>query len=300
MLRIGIDLGGSKIELVALEASGQVLLRRRRPTPKGDYQATLRAIGDMVAAAESDLGRKASVGIGIPGAESFSDGRIKNANSTWLIGQTLRLDLEALLQREVRLANDANCFALSEAVDGAGRGAEVVFGVILGTGVGGGVVVHRRALAGANRIAGEWGHNPLPLPDEESLPPAPCYCGRSGCVETWLSGPGLSDDHWRHGGQSLSAEEIANRAEAGDAACAAALGRYERRLAKALAQVVNVLDPDVVVLGGGLSNIARLYDTVPRLWAAHVFSDTIRTRLLRNVHGDSSGVRGAAWLWNGE
>ncbi|MEF8750176.1 MAG: ROK family protein [Candidatus Accumulibacter propinquus] len=300
MLRIGIDLGGSKIELVALEASGQVLLRRRRPTPKGDYQATLRAIGDMVAAAESDLGRKASVGIGIPGAESFSDGRIKNANSTWLIGQTLRLDLEALLQREVRLANDANCFALSEAVDGAGRGAEVVFGVILGTGVGGGVVVHRRALAGANRIAGEWGHNPLPLPDEESLPPAPCYCGRSGCVETWLSGPGLSDDHWRHGGQSLSPEEIANRAEAGDAACAAALGRYERRLAKALAQVVNVLDPDVVVLGGGLSNIARLYDTVPRLWAAHVFSDTIRTRLLRNVHGDSSGVRGAAWLWNGE
>jgi fructokinase len=300
MLRIGIDLGGSKIELVALEASGQVLLRRRRPTPKGDYQATLRAIGDMVAAAESDLGRKASVGIGIPGAESFSDGRIKNANSTWLIGQTLRLDLEALLQREVRLANDANCFALSEAVDGAGRGAEVVFGVILGTGVGGGVVVHRRALAGANRIAGEWGHNPLPLPDEESLPPAPCYCGRSGCVETWLSGPGLSDDHWRHCGQSLSAEEIANRAEAGDAACAAALGRYERRLAKALAQVVNVLDPDVVVLGGGLSNIARLYDTVPRLWAAHVFSDTIRTRLLRNVHGDSSGVRGAAWLWNGE
>ena len=300
MLRIGIDLGGSKIELVALEASGQVLLRRRRPTPKGDYQATLRAIGDMVAAAESDLGRKASVGIGIPGAESFSDGRIKNANSTWLIGQTLRLDLEALLQREVRLANDANCFALSEAVDGAGRGAEVVFGVILGTGVGGGVVVHRRALAGANRIAGEWGHNPLPLPDEESLPPAPCYCGRSGCVETWLSGPGLSDDHWRHGGQSLSAEEIANRAEAGDAACAAALGRYERRLAKALAQVVNVLDPDVVVLGGGLSNIARLYDTVPRLWAAHVFSDTIRTRLLCNVHGDSSGVRGVAWLWNGE
>ena len=300
MLRIGIDLGGSKIELVALEASGRVLLRRRRPTPQGDYQATLRAIGEMVAAAECDLGRKASVGIGIPGAESLSDGRIKNANSTCLIGQTLRLDLEALLQREVRLANDANCFALSEAVDGAGRGAEVVFGVILGTGVGGGVVVHRRVLAGANRIAGEWGHNPLPLPNEESLPPTPCYCGRSGCVETWLSGPGLSSDHWRHGGQSLSAEEIANSAEAGDAACAAALGRYERRLAKALAQVVNVLDPDVVVLGGGLSNIARLYDTVPRLWAAHVFSDTIRPRLLRNVHGDSSGVRGAAWLWNEE
>ena len=300
MLRIGIDLGGSKIELIALGASGRVLLRRRRPTPQGDYQATLRAIGEMIEAAECELGRKASVGIGIPGAESLSDGRIKNANSIWLIGQTLRLDLEALLQREVRLANDANCFALSEAVDGAGRGAEIVFGVILGTGVGGGVVVHRRVLTGANRIAGEWGHNPLPLPDEESLPPAPCYCGRSGCVETWLSGPGLSDDHWRHGGQSLSAEEIANRAEAGDAACAAALGRYERRLAKALAQVVNVLDPDVVVLGGGLSNIARLYDTVPRLWAAHVFSDTIHTRLLRNMHGDSSGVRGAAWLWNEE
>jgi fructokinase len=298
MLRIGVDLGGTKIELVALDASGRVLLRRRRPTPQGDYQATLRAIGDMVAGAESDSGQNASVGIGIPGAESLSDGRIKNANSTWLIGQTLRRDLEALLKREVRLANDANCFALSEAVDGAGQGAEVVFGVILGTGVGGGVVVHRRALAGANRIAGEWGHNPLPLPDEENLPPAPCYCGRSGCVETWLSGPGLSSDHWRHCGQTLSAEEIATGAAAGDSACEATLGRYERRLAKALAQVVNVLDPDVIVLGGGLSNIARLYDTLPRLWAAHVFSETVRTRLLRNVHGDSSGVRGAAWLWN--
>jgi N-acetylglucosamine kinase (EC 2.7.1.59) len=298
MLRIGIDLGGSKIELIALDGAGGVLLRRRCPTPQGDYHGTLRAVGELVEAAESELGQSGSVGIGVPGAESALDGRIKNANSTCLIGEALREDLQALLQREIRLANDANCFALSEAIDGAGEGAEVVFGVILGTGVGGGIVVRQGVLAGANRIAGEWGHNPLPLSEEESRPPARCYCGRLGCVETWLSGPALCADHLRHGGKALAAEQICAAAAAGDPACEQTLARYERRLAKALAQVVNILDPQVIVLGGGLSNIERLYDSVPRLWAAHVFSDVIRTRLLRNVHGDSSGVRGAAWLWS--
>lgn len=297
-LRLGIDLGGSKIELVALDDCGRVLLRRRRPTPGGSYRETVAAIGGLVAAAEQDLGQRGSVGVGIPGAESTVDGTVKNANSTWLIGQTLRDDLQALLQREVRLANDANCFALSEATDGAAEGAETVFGVILGTGVGGGIVVRGRVLAGANRVAGEWGHNPLPLPDEESLPPAPCYCGRCGCVETWLSGPALAADHLRHGGEALTAPQIASHASHGNAACEATLRRYERRLAKALAVVVNILDPDAIVLGGGLSNIDRLYRSVPQLWQRHIFSDVVQTRLLRNRHGDSSGVRGAAWLWN--
>lgn len=297
-LRIGIDLGGTKIELVALDDSGDVLLRRRCPTPQGDYRATVRIVGELIAAAEEDLGRRGSVGVGIPGAESLATGHVKNANSTCLIGRPLRQDLQELLQREVRLANDANCFALSEAMDGAGQGAEVVFGVILGTGVGGGIVVNQRVLTGVNRIAGEWGHNPLPLADEEDLPPPPCYCGRSGCVETWLSGPALSLDHWRHHGESLTAEAVGARADAGDAAANASLQRYERRLAKALGQVINILDPDVIVLGGGLSNLERLYRSVPALWTAHVFSDEVRTRLRRNVHGDSSGVRGAAWLWN--
>jgi fructokinase len=297
-LRIGIDLGGTKIELLALDESGRVLLRRRRPTPQGDYDATVEAIGEMVEAAEAELGLRGSVGIGIPGAESALDSRIKNANSTCLIGKMLRNDLQARLRRELRLANDANCFALSETIDGAGAGAAVVFGVIIGTGVGGGIVVDQRPLTGANHIAGEWGHNPLPLLDEEDLPPPPCYCGRFGCVESWLSGPALAADHRRHCGQSLTVEAIVARADAGDAACSGTLARYERRLAKALAQVVNVLDPEVIVLVGGLSNIERLYRTVPRLWTAHVFSDLVQTRLVRNVHGDSSGVRGAAWLWN--
>lgn len=298
MLRIGIDLGGSKIELIALDDAGRVSLRRRRPTPQGDYRGTLEAIGELLAAAESELGERGRVGIGMPGAESTLDGRIKNANSTCLIGEALREDLQLLLQREIRLANDANCFALSEAIDGAGRDAEVVFGVILGTGVGGGIVVRQQVLNGANRIAGEWGHNPLPLPGEESLPPPRCYCGRFGCIETWLSGPALCADHLRHGGEAMTAEMICAGAHAGDPACEATLARYERRLAKSLAQVINILDPQVIVLGGGLSNVERLYETVPALWAAHVFSDVIGTRLLRNVHGDSSGVRGAAWLWN--
>jgi fructokinase len=298
VLRIGIDLGGSKIELIALDDAGRVLLRRRCPTPQGDYRGTLRTVSELIEAAESELGESGSVGIGVPGAESTVDGRIKNANSTCLIGEALREDLQVLLRREIRLANDANCFALSEAIDGAGEGAEVVFGVILGTGVGGGIVVNQGVLNGASRIAGEWGHNPLPLPEEENLPPPRCYCGRSGCVETWLSGPALCADHQRHGGEALAAEQICAAAAAGDLSCEQTLARYERRLAKSLAQVVNILDPQVIVLGGGLSNIQRLYDAVPHLWARHIFSDVIRTRLLRNVHGDSSGVRGAAWLWN--
>ncbi len=297
-LRIGIDLGGSKIEVVALDESGQVLLRRRRPTPPGDYRGTVHTVAELVDTAEDEVGQKGTVGIGIPGAESTLGDSIKNANSTCLIGRPLRDDLQRLLQREVRLANDANCFALSEAIDGAGRGAEVVFGVILGTGVGGGIVVNQRVLTGVNRIAGEWGHNPLPSAEEEGLPPPACYCGRSGCIETWLSGPALSLDHSRHHGESLTAEAVGARAGAGDLAGNASLQRYERRLAKALAQVINILDPDVIVLGGGLSNLERLYRSVPMLWKAHVFSDEVRTRLLPNVHGDSSGVRGAAWLWD--
>lgn len=298
-LRLGIDLGGTKIELIALDASGNELLRRRIATPQGDYRATLVAIAGLVEAAENTLAKRGQVGLGIPGAESATRGLIKNANSTCLIGKPLRHDLQTLLQREIRLANDANCFALSEAIDGAGEGAAVVFGVILGTGVGGGIVVRERVLTGANHIAGEWGHNPLPYPDEETLPPPACYCGRQGCVESWLSGPALTADHARHTGQTLLPQRIAERAASGDAACAATLERYERRLAKALAQVINIVDPQVIVLGGGLSNMPGLYAKVPARWGPYIFSDPaqLRTQLRRNQHGDSSGVRGAAWLW---
>ncbi|HJW03118.1 MAG TPA: ROK family protein [Azospira sp.] len=296
-MRIGIDLGGTKIEIIALGDDGSELLRRRVATPQGDYRATLMTVAGLVEEMESTLHARGSVGIGTPGAESRRDGRIKNANSTCLIGQPLRRDLQVLLQREVRLANDANCFALSEAVDGAGQGAECVFGVILGTGVGGGIVLNGQVRVGANAIAGEWGHIPLPAPQAEDLPLPPCYCGRQGCVETYLSGPGLAADHARAAGESLDAVRIATRAEAGDTLCEATLQRYEARLARALATVINVLDPEVIVLGGGLSNLERLYANVPRLWVPHVFSDTIATRLVRHRHGDSSGVRGAAWLW---
>jgi len=293
-LRLGIDLGGTKIEIVALAADSTELLRRRVPTPRDDYPGTLAAIAGMVQQAESELGQRGSLGVGIPGAESRVSGLIKNANSTWLIGRPLRHDLQALLQREVRLANDANCFALSEATDGAAAGAAVVFGVILGTGVGGGIAVQGKVLAGANAIAGEWGHNRLP--GDETEWPA-CYCGRLGCVETFLSGPGMRRDHVRFGGDSIEPAEIAANAAAGNAACDATLQRYETRLARALAEVINILDPDAIVLGGGLSNIDRLYETVPKLWAARVFSDQVATRLLKSRHGDASGVRGAAWLW---
>ena len=325
MLRTGIDLGGSKIEIIALGDEGEELLRERVATPQGDYMATLKAVAGLVVAAESRVGAGgtvASVGIGIPGAESRVSGLIKNANSTCLIGRPLRQDLQQLLAREVRIANDANCFALSEAVDGAGGGARVVFGVILGTGVGGGIVIDGKLLTGANAIAGEWGHNrltadcedhpPGPLPAEggdsgsplrgsNCVAPPVCYCGRRGCIELYLSGPGLARDHRRATGASagddISPQAIVRRAAAGDAQCEATLQRYEARLAKALATVINILDPDVIVLGGGLSNIDRLYSNVPRLWGQHVFSDQVATRLLKHRHGDSSGVRGAAWLW---
>jgi fructokinase len=295
-MRLGVDLGGTKIEIAALADDGSFLHRQRIATPQGDYAATVRAIGALVAATERLLGQPGSVGIGIPGAESLVDGRIKNANSTCLIGQPLRHDLQTLLDRPVRLANDANCFALSEAVDGAGRGADSVFGVILGTGVGGGIVLDGRILVGANAIGGEWGHNPL-LPDDGATPQA-CYCGRHGCVESWLSGPALAADHQRHTGQQLTVPEIVAAADSGDAASEASLQRYEARLGKALAAVVNLLDPAVIVLGGGLSQIERLYRHLPSTMAPHVFSDVCYTKILPPVHGDSSGVRGAAWLWN--
>jgi len=295
-LRFGIDLGGSKIEILALADDGRELLRQRIATPQGDYTATVAAVAALVEQVEDELGQRGSVGIGIPGAESQRNGLIKNANSTCLIGRPLRRDLQALLEREVRLANDANCFALSEAVDGAGQGASVVFGVILGTGVGGGIVVNGKVLIGANAIAGEWGHNRL-SGDEAFWPP--CYCGRRGCIETFLSGPGLTADHERINRTALAPEEISDRAAQGDAACEATLQRYEARLARALAQVINILDPDVIVLGGGLSNLDRLYASVPRLWGEHIFSDHVATRLAKHRHGDSSGARGAAWLWGG-
>jgi fructokinase len=298
--RIGIDLGGSKVEGAAIDAAGITRIRRRVPTPVDDYRGTIEAIIALVNAIEQQIGTTASVGIGIPGAVSAATGLIKNANSTWLIGRPLQDDLESALGRPVRLANDANCFALSEATDGAGASAETVFGVILGTGVGGGIAIRRRILVGANAIAGEWGHNPMPWPTPEEIPGPRCYCGRSGCIETFLSGPAMAADHYRHTGQSLSAPEIAKAAERGEPICGAILERYVHRLARGLASVINLIDPDAIVLGGGLSSIPVLYEQVPRLWTPYVFSDHVATRLLPPVHGDSSGVRGAAWLWSGD
>ncbi|MDX1253244.1 MAG: ROK family protein [Gammaproteobacteria bacterium] len=295
--RIGVDLGGTKIEAIALDSAGVERVRRRVPTPSGDYHATLRAIAALVAGIEAELGGAGTVGIGTPGAVSRATGLLKNSNSTCLNGQPLRQDLERLLARPVRLANDADCFALSEATDGAAAGAAVVFGVIIGTGVGGGVVAHGRLLAGPNAIAGEWGHNPLPWPQPGEWPGPPCYCGKTGCIETLLSGPGMSGEHHAVTGERRMPDEIAARAAVGDQRCEATLARYEDRLARALAGVINILDPEVIVLGGGLSNLARLYANVPRLWSRYVFSDRVDTRLVPPAHGDSSGVRGAAWLW---
>jgi fructokinase len=296
-MRIGIDLGGTKIEAVSLDAGGCERFRKRVPTPRGDYDRTLQAICALVIEAEEAAG-PASVGIGIPGAISPATGLVKNANSTWLNGRPLADDLEARLTRRIRLANDANCLALSEALDGAAAGAHVVFGVILGTGTGGGVVVSGRVLIGANAVAGEWGHNPLPWPDADERPGPPCYCGHSGCIETFLSGPGLCRDYERATGDRLDGPEIVLKAAAGDRSANAALERFERRLARALATVINVLDPDVMVVGGGLSRIERLYTRVPAIWHEYVFSDQVVTRLVPARHGDSSGVRGAARLWD--
>jgi fructokinase len=295
-MRLGVDLGGTKIEIVALADDGVELLRRRVPTPQGDYLGTLQAIAGLVRDAEAELGQCDTLGIGTPGAVSRATGCIKNSNSTHLIGQPIVQDLEALLQRPVNISNDANCFALSEASDGAGAGAQVVFGVILGTGVGAGIVVDGRVLAGPNGIAGEWGHNPLPWPQPKELPGPQCYCGKHGCIETFLSGPSMTRLHEQETGAALSSQEIVARAEQGDAACERSLHAYEHRLARGLALVINILDPDVIVLGGGMSNIERLYANVPHLWGQWVFSDRVDTRLAKNRFGDSSGVRGAAWL----
>jgi len=315
-LRIGIDLGGTKIEGILLDEDGHQVERTRVPTPQGDYQATVQAIASLVRHLDAcanglDKASAPTVGVAIPGAASKATGLIKNANSTCLIGQALDRDIATAIGRAVRLANDANCFSVSEAVDGAAAdilnatphdGPGVVFGVILGTGVGGGISIGGRPLTGVNAIAGEWGHNPLPWPEDTERPGPKCYCGKTGCIETFLSGPGLTRDHHGATGDTLQSPEIVAHASHGDesydAACEATLQRYEQRLARALASVINVLDPDVIVLGGGLSNINRLYENIPNLWAEWVFSDTVYTKLTPNRHGDSSGVRGAAWLWN--
>jgi fructokinase len=295
-LALGIDLGGSKIEIIALDPPGHVLLRRRREAPRGDYQQTLDAVCDLVGETEAELGARGTVGFGTPGAISPAIGLLKNSNSTWLNGRPLDRDLAATLARPIAIANDADCFALSEATDGAAAGAASAFGVIIGTGTVGGLVIHGRLLAGPNAIAGEWGHNPLPWPRPDEMPGPPCYCGLHGCLETWLSGPGLARDHREHTGKTAAPRAIVAAALAGNAAAEATLRRYEDRLARGLASVINVVDPEVIVLGGGLSQLERLYAAVPAIWGRYVFSDTVRTRLLPPRHGDSSGVRGAAWL----
>lgn len=299
-LRIGIDLGGTKIEGIVMAGDSMVLATRRVATPQGDYAATLAAMASLVQQLEADVGaRGVRVGVGHPGALSPAAGRLKNSNSVCLNDQPLQRDLEQALGREVRMANDANCLALSEAYDGAAAGAACVFAAILGTGVGGGIVVNGALLNGANRIAGEWGHNGLPRPraDWNESPGPACWCGRRGCIETWLSGPALAADHARDGGEALSGQAIVDLAGSGDARASATLARYEDRLARSLAQVVNLLDPDIIVLGGGLSRIGRLYRHVPALWHQSIFSDAVATRLLPARHGDSSGARGAARLW---
>jgi fructokinase len=294
-MRIGIDLGGTKIEAIALDDDGCERFRRRIVSPRGDYAATIEAVAGLVEEAERVVGM-ATVGVGIPGAVSPATGLIKNANSTWLNGRRLPDDLARRLRREVAVANDANCFALSEAVDGAAAGQRVVFGVIIGTGTGGAIVIDGQVIVGANAIGGEWGHNPMPWPQPGEWPGPPCYCGRTGCIETFLSGPGLAEDHRAATGNVADAARIAALAVSGDGGAAATMARYESRMARALAAIINVVDPHVIVLGGGLSNIARLYERVPRLWEPFVFSDRVITKLLPARYGDASGVRGAAWL----
>ncbi|MFT5440085.1 MAG: fructokinase [Alphaproteobacteria bacterium] len=302
-MRIGIDLGGTKTEFIALSAMGDVLVREREATPAGDYRATIDLIRSKVLAIESRLGNRGSVGIGIPGVLSPSTGLVKGGNSTWLNGRRLDFDLAEALGRDVRIANDANCFALSEAVDGAASGAHMVFGVILGTGTGGGLVIGGAPLIGANAIAGEWGHNPLPWHNSNSgdgisQQGRRCWCGKTDCIETWLSGPGFARSYRDLTGRESTPEEILNCAVGGEIAAETVLVNYENLLARALATTINMVDPDVIVLGGGMSNIQRLYHSVPELWQSWAFSDRVGTPLLAPKHGDSSGVRGAAWLWD--
>jgi len=296
-MRIGIDLGGTKIEGIAIDEGGIERQRLRVPTPKGSYDAVVQAVTQLVLSIEKEQGQQGTVGVGIPGAVSPATGLVKNANTVELIGHPLDKDLGRALGREVRVANDANCFALSEATDGAGAGGQVVFGVIIGTGVGGGIVVDGRILTGPHSIAGEWGHNPLAWPRDDERPGHSCFCGRPGCNESFLAGPSLARDHRLATGQDIKAKQIAELAESGDPGAVATMVRYEDRLARALAVIINVLDPDFVVLGGGVSNIARLYREVPRVLPKYVFSDQVTTPIVKAKYGDSSGVRGAAWLW---
>jgi fructokinase len=298
MLKIGVDLGGTKIEIIALGENGCELARDRVPTPQDNYEGIVRTIADLVRVTEIKLGQRGSVGIGTPGAISQASGFLKNSNSTCLNGKPLFRDLEVALARPVRMENDANCFALSEALDGAGKGKPVIFGVIAGTGTGGGIVVNGTVMKGANAIAGEWGHNPLPWPRENEIPGPQCYCGKTGCIETFLSGPGMSNDHQRVVRTKLTPEAILTGSSRGDIACENTVQRYEDRMARSLAHVINILDPDIIVLGGGMSNINRLYENVPRLWGQYVFSDRVKTLLAPPTYGDASGVRGAALLWD--
>jgi fructokinase len=296
-MKIGFDVGGTKIEALAIDDLQQVRLRRRISTPRGNYDATIRAIADLARTFMRELGEPCTIGIGIPGTISPASGLVKNANSVWLIGKPLQQDLEQLIGQPLRFSNDANCFALSEATDGAATGASVVFGVIVGTGTGGGIVVDGRVLNGPHGIAGEWGHNPLPWPEPEEWPGPQCYCGRTGCIETFLSGPALSQSYQRKTGDLVDAVEVARLAEQNASAAADVMAGYEHRMARALASVINVLDPDVIVVGGGVSNISRLYENVPRLWKPFVFSDRVGTPFVKAAHGDASGARGAARLW---
>lgn len=302
-MRIGIDLGGTKIEVIALSEEGHELFRKRVDTPRNDYQRTLKAIEGLIHDAEQHTGHRGSIGLGIPGTLSPFTGKVKNANSVWLNGQKLDEDLALLLGREVRIANDANCLAVSEATDGAGEGKKTVFAVIIGTGCGSGIALHGEAHAGGNGIAGEWGHNPLPWQDEDEIrfqQEVPCYCGKAGCIESFVSGTGFAEDYFRLSGSRLKGSEIMALVEQDDPVAELALGRYERRLAKALAGIINVLDPDTIVLGGGMSNVDRLYKTLPLLIRQWVFGGECETPILKAKHGDSSGVRGAAWLWPAE
>ncbi len=298
MVKIGIDLGGTKIEGIALSEAGEELFRQRIATPQGDYQRTLHSIVDLIKQIETGIDEQGSIGICTPGSLSPATGLLRNSNSVCMNGKPVLDDLQNLLHKEIRIANDANCFALSEATDGVARDASVVFGVIIGTGTGAGVVIDKKVLPGANSIAGEWGHNPLPWPNDDELPGAECYCGKLGCIETWLSGPGIVRDHELYNNEFIDPEALDGKARFGDEDAIETFQRYENRMARSLAHVINILDPDVIVLGGGMGNIKRLYKNVPAILGDYVFSDTVNTKILAPLHGDSSGVRGAAWLWN--
>ncbi len=295
-MKIGIDLGGTKIEIIALNDSGEELYRKRVATPKDSYQAILNTISELVFVTETTFNDKGSVGICTPGAISPNTGLLRNSNTSSLNQKPFKQDLENQLSREIAIANDANCFALSESVDGAGKGSSIIFGVIVGTGTGAGIVIDRKVLTGANAIAGEWGHNPLPWPKTSELPGMDCYCGKKGCIETWLSGSGFSKNHHLTSKQLLDPTQIVLQAEKGCTTCEQSLIEYEDRMARGLSHIINILDPDVIILGGGMSNILRLYENIPKVWHKYIFSDHINTKLRPPVHGDSSGVRGAAWL----